>query len=114
MINHYIPDVYDERVHRLALGLEPIDAATHLPAAPVVRVQVEDIPQPHFRRPQPLGRCLYDDGLPPIDRHPSGRFAVLYSDEPRDPALADPVGKLRDELASIGRRVLTGSKQRKR
>lgn len=85
MVNHYVPDVYDERVHRLALGLEPMDAATQLPAAPVVRVQVEDVPQPHFRRPQPRGRCLYDDGLPPIDRHPSGRFAVLYSDEPRDP-----------------------------
>ncbi len=76
--NILVPDRYDERIVRLALGVEPLDAITGARVATGLRVLLEDAPAPlHAWRTWRPGETL-DDVLPPLDRHPTGRFGRIY------------------------------------
>jgi hypothetical protein len=69
---------YDERVVRLALGVEPLDAAGGGRLFGPLRVLVEDAPVPLDRwRSWRPGETL-DTVLGGLDRHPSGRFGRVY------------------------------------
>jgi hypothetical protein len=85
MANRYISDRYVEQVDRLALGLEPIDAGRLGRVARIVRVQLEDVPQPHTPPRRIADACAYDFGLPAMDRHPSSRYALLYAKDLKIP-----------------------------
>jgi hypothetical protein len=78
MTNVFVHPRYDERILRLAVGVEPIDAigGGRLPGR--VRVLVEDAPAPlHQWRVWRPGETL-DGFLSGLDRHPSGRFGRVY------------------------------------
>ncbi len=79
MANRYLPESYVEHIHRLALGVEPIDACRLQLVGPAIRIQVEDVPRPFVVPKRRADRCVYDIGLPALDRHPSNRHALLYS-----------------------------------
>jgi hypothetical protein len=70
-VNEFVASRFIERVTRLALGLEPIDAMQRQPAHPV-DIGFDVLP---LRRPRPT-----------VVRHASGRHVLVYS-----PALATPV-----------------------
>jgi hypothetical protein len=82
MANVYVHDHYVERIDRLALGIQPLDAGSAGRVARTVRVQLEDTPEPFIVKPRRFGRCVYDAGLPDIDRHATSRYTVLYRDDP--------------------------------
>jgi hypothetical protein len=82
MTNLFAPDRFDERIVRLAVGVEPIDAVRGGRVATRLRVLVEDVPAPlHRWRTWRPGEVL-DHVLPGLDRHPSGRFARVYGRRP--------------------------------
>lgn len=76
--NVYTPDRYDERVFRLALGIEPTGVVSGLRAPSSVDVRLEQFPSPvdQWRNWRP-GETL-TPFLPAMPRHHSGRFALLY------------------------------------
>lgn len=80
MANTYVPARYDEQVRRLALGVEPRDAAGGGRWAGAVDVRVERFPEPvgAWRTWRP-GETL-TERLPRMPRHPSGRFALRYDE----------------------------------
>jgi hypothetical protein len=84
MPNRYLDERYVERIDRLAVGVEPVDAGDLDRVPHVVYVQVEDVPQPVVAPESSPTRCVYDFGLPIVDRHGSSRWALLYT-----PATAD-------------------------
>jgi hypothetical protein len=79
---------YDVRTHRLALGIEPLDAARGGRVAQPLAVTVEGV----AGALQPPGR--FDDALPRVDRHDSCLYALVYRrglhrppPDPTEPAL---------------------------
>jgi hypothetical protein len=67
---------YDATVHRLALGIEPIDAARRLRVAHALEISLESV----------IGR-------PAVPRHATGLHALLYADDtstPLDVRIDDP------------------------
>jgi hypothetical protein len=84
--NQVVPSRYDERILRLALGVEPLDAASRGRAPDRLRVVVEVHPSPlHEWRTWPPGVRL-TDVLPPLRRHRTGRWVRLH-----DGAVAVPM-----------------------
>jgi hypothetical protein len=78
-MNLFAPPEYEERIVRLALGVEPRDALLGSRASGV-RVTVDQHPKPlHIWRSWPGGVRL-DDVLPVMDRHASGRYLLLLSE----------------------------------
>lgn len=78
MTNTFLDSRYEERLWRLALGVEPLDVLTGLRSAASLRVLVENAPAPlHRWRNWRPGESL-DDVLSGLDRHPSGRFGSAY------------------------------------
>jgi hypothetical protein len=81
--NVFVDRRYDERIARLALGVEPLDAVRGGRLLGPVRVLVEDEKHPlHRWRTWRPGETI-DDALSMLPRHHSGRFARLYG--PRAP-----------------------------
>jgi hypothetical protein len=86
-VNIFVPSAYDERIQRLALGLEPHDAAGAGRIARPVAVVLdrEPVATPGRQLPswwEPDGT----EGRPQLARHGSGRFVLLY-----EPVVAGPV-----------------------
>jgi hypothetical protein len=76
-MNEFLPSIFDERVYRLALGLEPLDAITAGRIAQPVDVTLDGSPvvgpdTPPW--PEPSGAS----GLFALPRHRSGRFVLLH------------------------------------
>ena len=78
MTNTRLHRRYDERIVRLALGVEPLAAVVGGRVPAPLRVLVDDAPVPldRWRRWGP-GETL-DHVLGGLDRHPSGRFGRIY------------------------------------
>ncbi len=77
-MNTYVAERYDERVHRLAAGIEPVDAARLSRVAPPMRV-VEEVPLTEAqwralgdRRGDPITL------MTPFERHATCRHVLLY------------------------------------
>lgn len=76
--NTLLPSRYTEIVHRLALGVEPLDAARRRPVASGLSVVLDGAPAPLPPGPPAHGRCAAVAGLASLDAHPSGRFSILH------------------------------------
>lgn len=89
-MNTFLESVWEERVARLRLGIDPVDALGALPGptgvAAGLAVHLERVPLPH-PLPVPIVPDRPDPGigLPRVRRGPSGRFPVLFGrdDAPR-------------------------------
>jgi hypothetical protein len=78
-MNTYLPAAYDERITRLALGIEPVDAQRGTRIAGPLVVTFDESPRPlHKWRTFPNG-LLLDDVLPRMTRHGSGRYARIFA-----------------------------------
>lgn len=78
MTNLHTPSRYDERIVRLAVGVEPLDVVGGGRLPGPLRVLVEDAPVPLDRwRTWRPGETL-DAVLTGLDRHPSGRYGRVY------------------------------------
>jgi hypothetical protein len=83
-VNTFLTTEWAERVVRLRLGIEPVDALDPAPGprgAPAgIAVHLEGVPLPHPLPPRP------DDGvgLPQLRRSPSGRFAIVFGSRQTD------------------------------
>lgn len=74
----FVPGRYDERISRLALGIEPQDANSGHRMGADVDIRLESYPRPVDRwRVWPPGATL-TEALPRLDHHHSGRFAQRY------------------------------------
>jgi hypothetical protein len=76
-VNAFLPSIFDERVYRLALGLEPLDAITAGRISQPVDVTLDGPPvvPPHTPPwPEPSAAS----GLFALPRHGSGRFVLLF------------------------------------
>lgn len=62
----FVDAAYDALVHRLALGIEPIDSAREQPMLMPVMLTFDDLP--------------FGNARPQIQRHPSNRQVLLYDD----------------------------------
>ena len=76
-MNAFLPEMFVERVDRLALGLEPRDAVSRLRPARLVDIAVDGPPQlgadaPTWPEPNAAA------GRPVLDRHGSGRYVLLF------------------------------------
>ncbi|WP_214407529.1 hypothetical protein [Pseudonocardia lacus] len=83
-MNEFVAAPFEERVVRLRVGVEPVDALQPdglLAPLPALRVHLERVPRPH-----PLPSDLNDAvGLPPLRRSRSGRFAIVFGSPRTDP-----------------------------
>jgi hypothetical protein len=78
-VNIFLPSAFDERVSRLALGLEPHDAVSAGRIARPVAVALDKAPIPTPGRPRKSWQEQDPvEGLPRLERHGSGRFVLLY------------------------------------
>ena len=84
-MNLYTPSRYDERIIRLAVGVEPRTAIGRQRLGSGVDVRWEQFPRPlhEWRRWRP-GETL-TEFLPRLTRHHSGRFARRYDEGVRTP-----------------------------
>ena len=78
--NTVLPDGWVERLHRLRVGIEVVDALGSPPPVQGIRLHLEQVPGPVAVLDGPLGAGEDDIGLPGVRRHGSGRFAVLFGD----------------------------------
>jgi hypothetical protein len=86
-VNTVVPAPYVERLHRLAVGFEPLDPVRGGRLAHPVRFEAEGPPPRPFTRSGPYRRTIREGQTAPVvDRHDSCLFALLYQ-----PALADSV-----------------------
>jgi len=77
--NEFLPERYDELVHRLALGIEPRDAARALRLARPIDVVLDGSPTAVANQPGDLsGLDRATLGLPLVSPRSSGRFVVLF------------------------------------
>jgi hypothetical protein len=88
-MNEILGPAWDERITRLRLGIELLDALGR--PGPVARLGVfsENVPRPHpipgpSRTTSPSGEADDAIGLPGVRQNPSGRFSVAFT--PRDVA----------------------------
>lgn len=83
MTNLFTDPRYDERIVRLAVGVEPLDAVTgaRMPAPLRVLLDHPPVPLDRWRRWRP-GETL-DTVLSGLDRHRSGRFGQVYGPRTR-------------------------------
>lgn len=102
-MNTFLPAKWIENVDRLALGIEPVDAARSTRVVPGtsagrsirvstgVTVLVENQPLTITRRPSSPRRGIrtLDDLLPVVDRHSSSRHVLLYRSDLDDEATVD-------------------------
>jgi hypothetical protein len=91
-MNEILPPVWDERITRLRLGIEPADALGRPGPVAGLGVFSENVPRPHpvlgsARTPSPSSGTGDDIGLPGVRHNPSGRFAIAFT--ARDPAAQD-------------------------
>lgn len=79
-MGQYVSSLYSERVERLALGIEPHDHLRRALAAHPVRMEIEREAVPEPASPRKSYRRFTGPTTvsPPISRHNSGRFALLY------------------------------------
>ena len=77
-MNRVLPDRWLERIQRLALGLEPVDAARAARVRSGVVVAVEDVPHPMVRLAALEPGEDVGDVLPAMDRHPSSHYVLLH------------------------------------
>lgn len=77
MTGRFTPTRYDERVLRLAVGVEPRGAVGGGRIAGPLRVLVEDAPEPLHRWRQWRPGETLDEFLGRLGRHRSGRFVLL-------------------------------------
>jgi hypothetical protein len=75
----FTPTAYDETQHRLALGLEIIDAARLDRIARPISVAIDGVPLPSGKRER-IGGVDVDDVLPRVPRHDSCVHALVYTD----------------------------------
>jgi hypothetical protein len=81
-VNEFLPSRYDERLDRLALGIEPVDALRGLRIGSPITVTVDREPQNARRDPDDIyGLSEASQGLGKVRRRPSCRFVVLIRDE---------------------------------
>jgi hypothetical protein len=79
-----LPQIFDERIWRLALGLEPRDAVSRLRIARPVDVAVDGAPTFDVdTAPWPEQSAV--TGLRRLTRHGSGRFALVFDPTVRTP-----------------------------
>ncbi len=83
--NTLLPSRYTEIVHRLALGIEPVDEARRRPIATGLAVVFDGDPTPLPRGAPVSGQCAATHGLRSLDPHPSGRFSLRHRDAPVPP-----------------------------
>lgn len=85
-MNAVVPEVYLERLQRLAVGFEPLDAARGGRLPHPVRFEVErPLPRPPVEPREPFRRVVRrGDVYPVIDRHDSCLYALLYQPALRD------------------------------
>lgn len=86
-MNAVVPAPYAERLHRLAVGFEPLDPVRGGRLAHPVRFEAEGPPPRPFTRSGPYRKAVREGQTAPVvDRHDSCLFALLYQ-----PALAESV-----------------------
>jgi hypothetical protein len=79
MTNVFLPTRYDEVIHRLGLGIEPLDAARALWPVRRVDVVLDGLPTETRDAPDDLsGLDRAVTGLTPLFRNPTGRFVLLH------------------------------------
>src|SRR5207237_5958036 len=80
-MNEFLPSRYDERIERLALGVEPVDAMRDGRVAPLVAVTIDREPPAPVRALDDIyGLSEGSGGLKKIRRRHSCRFVVLARD----------------------------------
>lgn len=85
-MNEFLPERYDERIERLALGIEPIDAIRGVRVAPLVTVTVDRPPVNPTRAIDDIyGLSEASQGLSRPSRHHSCRYVVTASDALKSP-----------------------------
>ena len=85
-MNSVLAERLAENIHRLALGIEPVDAARGSRVAHSVELALENVPQPAWRwRPLRPGSEV-SDILAGVERHDSCRYVLRYR-----PGLSSPV-----------------------
>lgn len=87
MTNSFLPDTWGESIRRLRVGIEPVDALASPPPLHGVDLHLEQVPRPH---PVPEGTGAVEGsadgaGLPRLQRHRSGRFAILFGEDRPSP-----------------------------
>lgn len=85
-MNLFLPSRYDERIERLTLGIEPVDALRGLRVAPPLDVAIDRAPiAPSRSRDDIYGLTEATDGLRRPVRRNSCRYLVMASDEIASP-----------------------------
>jgi hypothetical protein len=98
-MNETLAAVWDERLRRLRLGVEPIDPLARPGPLPGLGLHLEDVPRPHPVPRNPFGPG--DDlGLPGVRCNPSGRFALVFGGP------ADQRDRLVLRIVDPGRRLV--------
>lgn len=78
-MNAVVPEAYAERLHRLAVGFEPLDPVRGGRLAHPVRFETEGPPPRPFTRSGPYRQVARDGQVRPVvDRHDSCLWALLY------------------------------------
>ena len=81
-MNEFLPARYDERIERLTLGIEPVDALRRTRVAWPVELAIDRAPRnPELARDDMYGLTTATDGLQRIRRRNSCRFVISTSDE---------------------------------
>lgn len=79
-MSKFVPQEYPENIHRLALGIDPVDFTRGRGLMHPVRIDIErTLPHPGQRPEAPYCHPLSPGRKPDrLCRHPSGRYALLY------------------------------------
>jgi hypothetical protein len=88
-MNEVIPEVWQERIARLRLGVEPVDALGRRGPLAGIGLHLEDVQRPAPLPPapraaEPFGEVTSAVGLPAVHRNPSGRFAIAFGTKALD------------------------------
>jgi hypothetical protein len=112
MSNLVLSQRYAEVVHRLALGIEPVDAAMGQRLARPVQVVLDGVP-PSTSTGGGIGLDRATSGLTPLGANSSGRFLVFHRKAPLTAfaiRLSDPSRR----FVPRGRRALPRAARRRR
>jgi hypothetical protein len=83
--NRFVAATFSEDVHRLALGVEPIDQATGSRVPNFVQVSLDRVPQPPTSLYELQPWEWLGDRLPSFPRHMSCRYAIIYKPHLKTP-----------------------------